>query len=46
MVAASSRGLGENVIRKFRFNSSVMGLTARPIKPGDLYKNWPDFEDA
>src|ERR1019366_6257808 len=45
-VAASSRGVGERVVRELPLNSADMDRTAKPITPGGLYGNSPDFEDA
>src|SRR5208337_938066 len=45
-VAASSRGVGERLWCEFPFHSADMDRTAKPITPGGLYGNSPDFGDA
>src|ERR1700678_2851336 len=45
-VAASSRGVGFRRMCEFPFNAADMDRTAKPITPGGLYGNSPDFEDA
>src|ERR1700674_376964 len=45
-VAARSRSVREIGVYEFPVNSADMDRTAKPITPGGLYGNSPDFEDA
>src|SRR5713101_7310880 len=45
-VAARSRSVREKGVCELPFNSADMDRTAKPITPGGLYGNSPDFKDA